>query len=129
MPSTILIVEDHAAVRSGLRSWLEAEFPQCRVMEVSTGEEAIALTQTESPQLVIMDIRLQGINGLEATRRIKASSPSVHIVMLTLCDGDVYRAEANAAGASAYVPKHAATTQLIPTLAPLLANGHGGCST
>jgi DNA-binding NarL/FixJ family response regulator len=118
----ILIVEDHDAVRCGLRMWLEAEFPQCRVIEASTGEEAVALAQTESPQLVVMDIRLPGIDGIEVTRRIKASSPFTQIVVLTLCDGEAYRARAAAAGASAYVPKHAATTKLMATLAPLLAN-------
>jgi DNA-binding NarL/FixJ family response regulator len=102
--------------------WLEAEFPQCRVIEASTGEEAMTLAQTESPQLVVMDIRLPGIDGIEVTRRIKASSPFAQIVMLTLCDGEVYRARAAEAGASSYVPKHAVATKLMATLARLLAN-------
>jgi DNA-binding NarL/FixJ family response regulator len=125
MPATILIVEDHDAVRRALRDWLEVEFPQCRVMEAASGEEAIALLRTESPRLVVMDISLPGMNGIEATRQIKATLPSAQIVMLTVHEDDTYRADATAAGASAYVPKRAMQTELLLTLAALLANDHG----
>jgi DNA-binding NarL/FixJ family response regulator len=124
MPDTILIVEDHDAVRRSLRDWLEMEFPQCRVIEAASGEEAIALIQIEPPRLVIMDIRLPGINGIEATRQIKAAVPSAQIVMLTVYEGDTYRADAASAGASAYVPKRVMQSRLVPTLAALLANDH-----
>jgi DNA-binding NarL/FixJ family response regulator len=123
MPATILIVEDHDAVRRALRHWLEAEFPQCRVIEAASGEEAIALVRIESPRLVVMDIRLHGMNGIEATRQIKAILSSAQIVMLTVHTGDIYRADARAAGACAYVTKQSMHTELIPTLAALLANG------
>jgi len=122
MPATILIVEDHDAVRRSLRDWLEVEFPRCRVIEAGSGEEAIALLRTESPRLVLMDISLPGTSGIEATRQIKASLPATHIVMLTIHEGETYRADAIEAGASAYVPKRAMQTELIPTLAALLAN-------
>jgi DNA-binding NarL/FixJ family response regulator len=69
-----------------------------------------------------MDIRLPGMSGIEATRQIKAISPSVQVVMLTIHEDDSYRADATAAGASAYVEKQAMHTKLIPTLAALLAN-------
>ena len=122
MPATILIVEDHDAVRKSLRDWLEVEFPQCRVIEAASGEEAIALIRIESPRLVVMDISLPGMSGIEATRQIKAALPSAQIVMLTIHEGDAYRANATAAGASAYVPKRVIQTELVPTLAALLAN-------
>ena len=124
MPATILIVEDHDAVRRSLRDWLEVEFPQCRVIEAASGEEAIALIRIESPRLVVMDISLPGMSGIEATRRIKAALPSAQIVMLTIHENDAHRAEATAAGASAYVPKRVMQTELIPTLAALLADDH-----
>jgi len=124
MPATILIVEDHDAVRRSLRDWLEVEFPQCRVIEAASGEQAIALIKGESPRLVLMDISLPGMSGIEATRQIKATLPSAQIVMLTIHEGDTYRADATAAGASAYVPKRAMQTELIPTLAALLADTH-----
>ncbi len=123
MTATILIVEDHDTVRKALRDWLEVEFPQCRVFEAANGEEAIALTRIESPYLIVMDIRLPGMNGIEAARRIKATLPSAQIVMLTIHTSDTYRADATAAGASAYVTKQAMHVELVPTLAALLASG------
>ena len=105
MTATILIVEDHDAVRKSLRDWLGVEFPQCRAIEAASGEEAIALIRTESPRLVVMDISLPGMSGIEATRQIKAALPSAQVVMLTIHENDTYRADATAAGASAYVPK------------------------
>ncbi len=126
MPATILIVEDHDAVRRSLRDWLEVEFPQCRVIEAASGEEAVALIQIESPRLVVMDITLPGMSGIEATRQIKAILPSAQIVILTIHEDDTHRADATAAGASAYVSKRAMQTELLPTLAALLANDHDG---
>jgi len=126
MTATILIVEDHEAVRRSLRDWLDVEFPQCRVIEAASGEEAIALIQVESPRLVLMDISLPGMSGIEATRQIKAALPSTQVVMLTIHENDTYRADATTAGASAYVPKRVMQTELIPTLAALLANNHDG---
>lgn len=122
MPTTILIVEDHDTVRRSLHDWLAAQFPHCRLIEAASGEEAIALIRDEAPRLVIMDISLPGMSGIEATRRIKAALPATQIVMLTVHESDVYQADALAAGASAYVPKRTMRSELIPTLAALLAN-------
>jgi DNA-binding NarL/FixJ family response regulator len=96
------------------------------VIEAASGEEAIALIRSESPRLVVMDITLPGMNGIEATRQIKATLPSAQIVMLTIHEDDTHRADATGAGASAYVPKRAMQTELLPTLAALLANDHDG---
>ena len=124
MPTTILIVEDHDDVRRALRDWLALEFPQCRVIEAASGEEAISLARIESPRLIVMDIRLPGISGIEAMRQIKATLPSAQIVMLTIHTGDTFRADATASGASAYLTKQAMHAELVPMLAALLANGH-----
>ena len=121
MQATILVVEDHDAVRRSLRDWLEVAFPGCRVVEAASGEEAIAIAQARSPRLVVMDIGLPGMNGIEATRRIKAVVPAAQVVILTIHEGEAYRADAAAAGASAYVPKRTMQTELLPTLAALLA--------
>lgn len=123
MTATILLVEDHDTVRKALRDWLEVELPQCRVIEAANGEDAVALTSSESPCLVVMDIRLPGMNGIETTRHIKAALPCAQIVMLSILEGDTYRAEATAAGASAYVQKQRMHVELLPTLAGLLADG------
>jgi DNA-binding NarL/FixJ family response regulator len=93
------------------------------VIESSNGEEAIAKARIESPRLVVMDIRLPGMNGIETTRQIKSALPFAQVVMLTIHKSDTYRADATAAGACAYVTKQAMYTELIPALATLLANG------
>lgn len=124
MPATILIVEDHDEVRTSLRDWLKIEFPQCRVIEAASGEEAIALVKTEPSNIVVvMDITLPGMNGIEAARQIKAILPSAQIAMLTIHDDNTHRTYAKAAGASAYVPKRAMQAKLVSTLAALLVNG------
>jgi DNA-binding NarL/FixJ family response regulator len=121
VPATILIVEDHDAVRRSLRDWLEAVFPQYGFIEATSGEEAVAIAQARSPQAVIMDIVLPRMNGIEATRRIKATVPTAQVVILTIHEDKAYRADAAAAGASAYVPKRVMQTKLLPTLAALLS--------
>ena len=118
----ILIVEDHDAVRRSLRDWLEVVFPQYRVVEAASGEEAIVVAQADAPRLVIMDINLAEMNGIVATQRIKAIVPAAPVVMLTIHEDQAYRADAAAAGASAYVLKRQMHTQLLPTLQALLAN-------
>ena len=120
MPATILVVDDHEAVRWGLREWLELAFPGCRVIEANSGEEAIVLTINESPRVVVMDINLPGMNGIEATRQIKAALPSAQVVVLTVHEDSPYRADAIADGASAYVPKRVMRTELMPALTTLL---------
>ena len=121
MPRTILIVKNHDVVRRLLRGWLEGEFPQCRVIEAASGEEAIAMAQAELPCVVVMDIGLLWMSGIEATRQIKAAVPTAQVVMLGIYEEEAYRADATAAGASAYVPKRTINTEFLPTLAALLS--------
>ena len=120
MPASILIVEDHVKVRQALRNLLEVKYSQYQVIEACSGEEAIALTQTEPPHLVIMDITLPGISGIETTQRILSACPTIPVVMFTIHEDEIYRAEAEAAGAIAYVPKHALQSELLPQLNSLL---------
>jgi DNA-binding NarL/FixJ family response regulator len=121
MPETILIVEDHDVVRMALRRWLEATLPEYFIAEVPRAEDAIALVRANPPRIIIMDISLSGMNGIEATRRIKEAAPSVHVVILTIHEDDAYRADAAAAGASAYIPKRRTQSELLSTLTGLLA--------
>ena len=125
MALTILIVEDHDAVRASLREWLEAVFHECQVVEAASGEEAVAMARVTRPRVVVMDIVLPQMDGIEATRQIKADVPTADVVMLTVHEADAYRADAAAAGASAFVPKRVAQTQLVPTLATLLGSADG----
>ena len=120
MPASILIVEDHQKVRRALRKLLEVKFSHYQVIEACSGEEALTLASAAAPQLIIMDITLPGMSGIEATRRLRATSASPPVVMFTVHEDDIYREEAKVAGAIAYVPKHALQSKLLPQLSTLL---------
>ena len=121
MNRNILIVEDHEVVRQSLREWLELSFPHYQLLEATSGEEAVSMAQTTNPRLIIMDIGLPGMSGIEAAQGIKAVLPDTHVVMLTIYDDEAHRADAAAAGASAYVPKRKVQTELLPVVTRLLS--------
>lgn len=121
MCPTIMIVEDHEAVRTSLRDWLSAIFPDCIFVEAKSGEEAVDLALARPPDVVLMDIGLPGMNGIRATRHIKAAASQAQVVMLTIHEAPEYQADAAAAGASAYIVKRRMHTELIPVLARLLS--------
>jgi DNA-binding NarL/FixJ family response regulator len=121
MSPHILIVEDHPGVRHSLREWLELSFPRYQLLEATSGEEAVIMAEAMSPCLVIMDIGLPGISGIEAVQGIKAAAPTTRVVMLTMHDDEAHRADAAAAGVSAYVPKPTVQKELLPVLTRLLA--------
>jgi DNA-binding NarL/FixJ family response regulator len=125
MSPYILIVEDHQGVRQSLREWLELSFPRYQLLEATSGEEGVTLAQAMSPCLVIMDIGLPGMNGIEAAQSIKAAVPTTRVVMLTMFDDEAHRADAVAAGVSAYVPKRMVQTELLPVLTGLLLEDRG----
>jgi len=116
MSETILIVEDHVAVRKSLRNWLESEFPHILVKEAGSGEEAVSIAKIFLPDIIIMDIGLPHMNGIEAARRIKSFCVDSRVVMLTIHEDEVHRKDAEAAGADAYVPKRMLQTELLPVL-------------
>jgi DNA-binding NarL/FixJ family response regulator len=117
----ILIVDDHAAVRKALRDWIETVFPHFDVLQAASGEEAIAVVQERPPQVVVMDVGLPKMSGIEATRQIKAIAPATQVVILTIHEDEAYRADAASAGVAAYIPKRTMQTELVPTLKSLLA--------
>jgi DNA-binding NarL/FixJ family response regulator len=121
----ILVVDDHDRVRALLREWLEIVLPQCTVIEAGTGEDAVILARAVMPNVVIMDLRLPQMSGIEATRLIKEAEPAIQVVMLTDHDDEMHRAEAAAAGASDYVPKQLMQVSLLPTLMRLLTTQNG----
>ena len=116
----ILIVDDEIGIRFFLEETLRREGYQTST--AASGEEAIRLIQNEKPHLVLMDYKLPGMNGFEATRLIKHSLPSTHIVMLSIREESIYNTYASAAGASAYITKRAMFTSLLPTLTALISN-------
>ena len=118
--ATILIVEDHNELRSSLTEWLKSTFRDCSFMAARSGEEAIDLVSIYQPGIVIMDIQLPQMNGIETIRHIKKMSPQTQAVILSVHNLAMYREEAMAAGACAYINKHNMHIELIPILVKLL---------
>ncbi|GAA3167099.1 MULTISPECIES: response regulator transcription factor [Nonomuraea] len=113
MTVRVLIVDDHPIVRQGLCAVLAAQQGLSVVAECGTGEEAVALAAAVEPDVVLMDLRLPGMGGVEATRRIVAAGTAKAIVVLTTydSDGDILRAVA--AGATGYLLKDTSAEQLV----------------
>jgi two-component system, NarL family, response regulator NreC len=109
----ILIADDHTVVRSGIRLLLEAEPDIVVVGEAVDGNEALALVEQLQPDIVLMDIAMPGMGGLEATRHIKARWQDVHVLVLTMHRADEYFFAMLKAGASGYMLKNAETGELI----------------
>ncbi len=113
---TLLLVDDHAVVRSGLKMLLGTQPDVTVVGEAENGAEAVALARQLKPDVVVMDITLPDISGIEATRQIHASCPESAIVALTIHEDQHYFFEMLAAGACGYVPKRAAPEDLLTAI-------------
>jgi two-component system response regulator NreC len=118
MPDKIrlLLVDDHEIVRAGLRMLFLAEPDIAIVGEVSSGEAAVEAARTLNPDVVIMDIAMPGMGGIEATRRIKEASPDTAVLALTMHEDEQYFFQMLNAGASGYVPKRAAADDLLSAI-------------
>jgi NarL family two-component system response regulator LiaR len=115
-PISILIVDDHEVVRKGLRSYLDT-LPNFRVIgEASTGEEAIKIVEEYIPDVVLMDLIMPGMDGVETTRRIKKISPRTQVVVLTSFHEDSHIFPALKAGATSYILKDMKMEKLVESL-------------
>lgn len=104
----VLIADDHPVFRYGLRALLGAESATMEVVgEATTGEEAVTLAAQVRPEVILMDVNMPGINGIEATRRIVTMTPEIAILMLTMFDDDESVFAAMRAGARGYLLKGA----------------------
>ncbi|WP_327009235.1 response regulator transcription factor [Dactylosporangium sp. NBC_01737] len=108
----ILLVDDHPVVRDGLRGMLEAEPDLTVVGEAGSGDEAITAAHTHHPDVILMDLRMPGLDGADATDRILAALPQTRVVVLTTYDTDADILRAVEAGASGYLLKDATRTDL-----------------
>jgi DNA-binding NarL/FixJ family response regulator len=108
----VVLADDHALVRAGMRSLLGAMAQVHVVGEASSGEEAIELAARENPDVVLMDIAMKGMNGLEAAARMRERHPSVRVVILSMHAGEEYVLQALRAGAVGFLLKDAATGEL-----------------
>ncbi len=115
-PITLLLADDHDVVRTGLKTLLESQ-PDLRVVaEARTGEEAIQRALETRPALVLMDISMPGMDGLEATRQLRASCPETQVLALTIHDDKQYFMAMLAAGAAGYLTKQAAAEELVAAI-------------
>jgi DNA-binding NarL/FixJ family response regulator len=112
-PVRVLVVDDQELVRAGFCVILDAADGIMVVGEAGNGQDAVAQAQAHAPDVVLMDIRMPGMNGLEATRLITGSRPESKVVMLTTFDFDEYVYEALRAGASGFLLKDAPRHDLI----------------
>ena len=114
--TTVLIVEDHAMVRKGLRMLLEAT-PDIEVVgEAGTIQEATEIAAKVSPQIITLDLSMPGQTGVGSVQRMRSAVPSARIVVVTMHDDPAYVRSAIAMGASGYVNKSAADTELISAI-------------
>jgi len=109
---TVLIVDDHSVVRQGIRAFLDAQPDLNIVGEAASGEEAIQLVQEHIPDVVLMDLVMPGMNGVEATREIKRISPRTQVVVLTSYHEDEHVFPALRAGALSYTLKEIRSGEL-----------------
>ncbi len=112
----LLLVDDHEVVRTGLRMLLESQSDIKILAEASTGAQALEMAKVFNPDVVVMDITLPDISGIEATRQLKERQPRIAVVALTIHEDEQYFFEMLQAGASGYVPKRAAPEDLVAAI-------------
>jgi DNA-binding NarL/FixJ family response regulator len=111
-----MLVDDHDVVRTGLKAYLETQPGLQVVAEASDGESAVQIAQQITPDVIVMDITMPGLDGLEATRRLKVLCPECKILALTVHTDKQYFFEMLAAGAVGYITKQAAADELVAAI-------------
>jgi two-component system response regulator NreC len=119
----VLIVDDHAVVRSGLRLLVEREEGMVVVDEAANANEAIFRALEHKPDVVLIDVTMPGDSGIEATPKLLEASPDSKVLVLSMQDDARYVRDAFAAGASGYVLKEAADTELVAAIRQVAAGG------
>jgi DNA-binding NarL/FixJ family response regulator len=111
-PVNILLADDHTLVRAGIRALVE-QLPAVKVVgEAKDGREALRLVKERKPDLILMDVAMPGLNGLEATARVSKEFPDVKVIILSMYANEEYVREAIKAGAAGYLVKRSAATEL-----------------
>jgi DNA-binding NarL/FixJ family response regulator len=120
-PIKIVLADDHQIVRFGLRTLLESQPDFIVVGEAVDGLDALQMVEKHSPDVVILDLMMPRINGIEAARQIHAQYPHMRIVILSMFDSEAYIVEALGGGADAYVLKQSTTEDLVAAVREVLA--------
>lgn len=109
----VLVVDDHDLVRMGITRML-ADIPGLKVVgEAASGEDALRLARELSPQVVLMDVKMPGIGGLEATRKLLRQDPDIRVIAVTVCDEEPFPSRLLKAGAAGYLTKGAALDEMV----------------
>jgi len=119
--TTIVLADDHQLVRQGFRALLEAQPDLSVVGEASDGREAIDLVERLKPHVLIVDLRMPGLNGLEVTRRVSQRVPRTRIIILSMHANEAYVLEALRYGADAYVLKDSSAAELVRAVREVIA--------
>lgn len=121
-PIRVVLVEDHDFYRAGLKEMLREEGVQV-IGDASSGEDGVALVRHSKPDLVLMDIHMDGLSGIEATQRILQASPDTRVIMLTVSTDSEDVLDALLAGASGYLLKGATMKELVGAIRAIAAGG------
>src|SRR6266849_6126083 len=116
MAVTILIVDDNTGLRAFMREIVAEESDLHVVGEAADGAEAMRLAQELRPDVMLLDLVMPGVNGLEVLRWVKAERPEIKVIIVTVHDEDAYRQAAEASGADAFLLKKTLGTVLLPTI-------------
>jgi len=123
MSIRVLLVDDHELARQGIASMLAKADDLTVVGEARTGREAIEAARKELPDVVLMDVRMPDMDGLEATRRIKEERPRTAVIMVTMHDNPAYLREAVRAGAAGYLLKDVSKDELLDAIRQVATGG------
>ncbi|MFH1719350.1 MAG: response regulator transcription factor [Planctomycetota bacterium] len=123
MSTRVLLVDDHAIIREGLRSLLEKQPEMEVVADIDDGRKAVELVRELSPDIVIMDVTMPGLNGIEATRLITGESPEVKVVALSIHSQRRFVADMLSAGAAGYILKECLFDELIQAIGVVTSGG------
>jgi two-component system invasion response regulator UvrY len=118
---SVLLVDDHDLVRAGMRKLLDEESGIKVVAEARTGEEAIKAARDTSPQVVLMDIKMPGIGGFEATRKLLRIDPDLKVLIVTTCNNDLYPSRLLQVGAAGYLTKGATREEMMRAIKAIVA--------
>jgi two-component system, NarL family, response regulator NreC len=123
MPVTILLADDHPIVRQGLQALLESQEDLHVIAETDNGLEALKLAEHLQPDVLIVDVMMPGLSGLEVTRQVSQRLPRTRVIVLSMYANEVYVLEALRSGAAGYVLKDASTSELVQAVRDVV----GGC--
>jgi DNA-binding NarL/FixJ family response regulator len=123
MTIRVLIADDHTLFREGLKSLFASESDVEVVGEAADGEEAVQKALETRPEVVVMDLMMPGVNGIEATRRIRAELPQTRVLVLSMYDDEEHVQRLLAGGASGYMLKRATSEELVRALREVVAGG------